>query len=111
MEAIKNYRPQNSSICSGQVLHCPYTADKARLVVKEMTDLMGLELTDRGLVTDRIVLTVGYDRQNRLIRTGGTGTGARLKATVMDEKCLHAHGTANLKQGTASCRLLIQGGS
>ena len=61
MDQIKAYKPETNSICTGQVLHCPYDFDKTRLVVKEMTDLMSLDLVDKGLVTDQIVLTIGYD--------------------------------------------------
>ena len=64
MRDVKAYRPQSSSISSGQVLHCPYTAEKARLVVQEMADLLALELVEKGLVTDAMVLTVGYDIEN-----------------------------------------------
>ena len=56
---IKAYRPQSSSIENGQVLHCPYTAEKTRLIVKEMTDQLLLQLVDKGLVTDQMVLTIG----------------------------------------------------
>ena len=59
MEDVKAYKPETNSISSGQVLHCPYEFDKARLVVKEMTDLMVLDLVDKGLVTNQIVLTIG----------------------------------------------------
>ncbi|MDA6840457.1 hypothetical protein OSL57_27450, partial [Escherichia coli] len=62
--AIKTYRPSSNSLSSGQVLHCPYEADKAKLVVREMTDLLVLDLVDKGLVTDQMVLTVGYDVEN-----------------------------------------------
>ena len=61
--AIKAYRPSSNSLSSGQVLHCPYEADKAKLVVREMTDLLVLDLVDKGLVTDQMVLTVGYGRR------------------------------------------------
>ena len=61
MENVKSYKPETNSVSSGQVLHCPYDFDKAKLVVKEMTDLMVLDLVDKGLVTDQIVLTIGYD--------------------------------------------------
>ena len=61
---IKAYKPESNSIGSGQVLHCPYTAEKAKLVVREMTDLLVLDLVDKGLVTNQIVLTVGYDIEN-----------------------------------------------
>ena len=64
MEDVKAYKPETNSISSGQVLHCPYEFDKARLVVKEMTDLMVLDLVDKGLVTNQIVLTIGYDIEN-----------------------------------------------
>ena len=61
---IKAYRPQSSSIASGQVLQSPYTFEKAELVVREMADSLALDLVDRGLVTDQIVLTIGYDIEN-----------------------------------------------
>lgn len=61
---IKAYKPSSNSLGSGQVLHCPYTAEKAKLVVREMADLLVLDLVDKGLVTDQIVLTVGYDIEN-----------------------------------------------
>ena len=61
---IKAYRPQSNSISSGQVLQHPYDFEKAKLVVREMTDLLVLDLVDKGLVTDQIVLTVGYDIEN-----------------------------------------------
>ena len=64
MADIKAYKPSNSSIGSGQVLHCPYSAEKARLVVREMTEQLALDLVDKGLVTDQVILTVGYDIGN-----------------------------------------------
>ncbi|WP_405379110.1 DNA methylase [Phascolarctobacterium sp.] len=61
---IKAYHPAANSVCSGQVLHCPYETDKARLVLKEMADALALELSARGLVAWKLVLTIGYDREN-----------------------------------------------
>lgn len=61
MPDIKQYRPESSSIGSGQVLQSPYTFDKARLVVREMAQLLALQLLRRRLVTDQAVLTIGYD--------------------------------------------------
>jgi len=61
---IKAYKPENNSICSGQVLQHPYTADKARLVLREMADMLSLDLVEKGLVTNQLVLTVGYDIEN-----------------------------------------------
>ncbi|MBQ9263666.1 MAG: DNA methylase [Clostridia bacterium] len=60
---IKAYKPENNSISSGQVLQCPYEFEKARLVVREMADALALDLVDKHLVTDQMVLTVGYDTE------------------------------------------------
>ncbi|MCR5107496.1 MAG: DNA methylase, partial [Lachnospiraceae bacterium] len=62
--AIKSYVPENNSISSGQVLHCPYTYEKARLIIREMTDLLVLDLVEKNLVTDQMVINVGYDIEN-----------------------------------------------
>ena len=64
MEAIKNYKPSSNSVGSGQVLQCPYSYEKAGLIVREMTELLVLDLVDKDLVTNQIVLTVGYDIEN-----------------------------------------------
>ena len=64
MEDIKAYRPTDHSVGSGQVLTCPYGAEQARLVVREMADALSLDLVDKGFETDQIVLTVGYDRES-----------------------------------------------
>ncbi|MBQ3127326.1 MAG: DNA methylase, partial [Clostridia bacterium] len=58
---IKAYRPATNSLSAGQVLQPPYTAAQARLVVREMADQTALELVEKGLVTDQVVLTIGYD--------------------------------------------------
>ena len=67
---IKAYKPENNSISSGQVLQCPYSFEKGRLIVREMTDLLVLDLVDKGLVTDQMVLTVGYDLSLQRLRLG-----------------------------------------
>lgn len=61
---IRAYRPHSNSLSTGQVLQCPYTAEKGKLIVREMTDLLVLDLVDKGLETDQMVLTVGYDIEN-----------------------------------------------
>ena len=61
---MKAYKPGTKGLSSGQVLQEPYTSEKARLVVREMTDALVLDIVDKGLVTDQIVLTVGYDIEN-----------------------------------------------
>ena len=64
MEDIKNYKPSSNSVGSGQVLSCPYSKDKGRLVVHEMTDSLALDLVDKGLVTNQVVLHIGYDKNS-----------------------------------------------
>lgn len=106
---IKAYKPQKNSIGSGQVLHCAYTADKAKLIVKEMTDLLVLDLVDKGLVTDQIVLTVGYDIDNltdpaiRSKYQGEITTDFYGRQTPK-----HAHGTAHLPSQTSSTKVIMQ---
>ena len=64
MQDIKAYRPETNSVCSGQVLQCPYSFEKARLVVREMAEAVALDLLEKKLVTDQLTLTVGYDIEN-----------------------------------------------
>ena len=106
---IKAYRPSTNSLGSGQVLHCPYTWDKARIIVREMTDLLVLDLVDKGLVTDQMVLTVGYDRENLTDperRKQYQGEVVRDPYGRAIPK--HAHGSVNLGQRTASTRLITE---
>jgi DNA polymerase V len=106
---IKAYKPETNSICSGQVLQCPYTFDAARLVVREMADLLALDLVDKKLVTNQIVLTIGYDVENLTDpkiskKYRGAVTVDRYGRRVPK----HAHGTANLADLTASARLITE---
>ena len=108
MEHIKAYKPENNSVGSGQVLHCPYTAQKTRLVVKEMADQLSLQLVDQGLVTDQMVLTVGYDIENltdpkRSVSYRGEVTKDRYGRNIPK----HAHGTENLGCFTSSTRQIL----
>ena len=107
MAEIKAYKPATNSLCSGQVLKCPYTYEKARLIVKEMTELLVLDLVDKGLVTDQMVLTVGYDIENltdpkrRSMYKGAVTTDHYGRKVPK-----HAHGTTNLDRQTSSTRLI-----
>ena len=74
MADIKNYRPKSNSIGSGQVLGCDCDYETGKLIVKEMTDLLCLELVDKGLVTDSITLHVGYGRRYGMKSAHGTTT-------------------------------------
>lgn len=109
MEDIKSYKPETNSMGSGQVLHCPYDAKKARLIVREMSDLLALDLAAHGLAADQMVLTVGYDRsclEDSKIRSKyhGEVTTDRYGRSVPK----HAHGTTNLPEHTASSREIIR---
>ena len=64
IQAVKAYHPSENSLGSGQVLHCPYSAERARLVLREMAEQLALDLVSKKLMTDQIVLTVGYDIEN-----------------------------------------------
>ena len=101
---IKKYKPRDKSIGSGQVLHEPYTYDKARLIVKEMVDMLTLDLVDKNLVTDQVVLTIGYDIKN--INHSYTG---ETKIDMYGRKIpKHSHGTANMKFPTSSTKLITE---
>lgn len=107
---IKAYKPESSSIGSGQVLHCPYTADKARLVVREMADMLALDLVDKGLVTDQMVLTVGYDIENLTQDEESRSYTGQVTTDRYGRKIpKHAHGTANLGRQTSSAKLITDG--
>lgn len=101
IETIKSYRPSTNSIGSGQVLHCPYDYEKAKLVVREMTDLLVLDLVDKGLVTDQVVLTIGYDIENV---TSGKYHGPVTVDHYGRKVPRHAHGTGNLGKYSSSTR-------
>lgn len=105
---IKAYKPESSSVGAGQVLHIPYTAEKARLVTREMADMLALDLVEKGLVTDQIVLTVGYDIDN--LKTPGLRAKYRgeVKTDYFGRKIpKHAHGTINLTAYTSSTKQIL----
>jgi DNA polymerase V len=105
---IKAYRPSTNSLTSGQVLHCPYTAKKARLIVQEMTDLLVLDLVEKGLVTDQVVLTIGYDIDNLLDPERSRAyKGPIVKDHYGRKIPKHAHGTANLGRHLSSTRKIM----
>ena len=103
----KAYKPENKSIVSGQVLQCPYDFQKARLVVREMADALALDLVDKGLVTNQLVLTVGYDRENldnpsRAAQYKGPVTADRYGRKIPK----HAVGTENFPYTSSANDLL-----
>ena len=109
MADIKAYRPESKSIGSGQVLHCPYTANKARLVVMEMADTLSLDLVDKGLATKQIVLTIGYDRENLSATREKRNYSVEVKVDRYGRKVpKHSHGTQNLEQYTSSTKKIME---
>ena len=109
MEQIKAYKPETNSLCSGQVLHCPYDFDKAKLVLREMTDMMVLDLVDKHLVTDQMVLTIGYDVENLLDAQRKKAYKGEITTDHYGRKVpKHAHGTVNLKGGTSSTKEIME---
>ena len=105
---IKAYKPGSNSIGSGQVLHCAYTFDKAKLIVREMTDLLVLDLVNKKLVTDQLVLTVGYDTENltnpkiKKSYHGAVTTDHYGRAVPKA-----AHGLTNFGRQTSSTKLIL----
>jgi len=109
MEAVKAYRPETNSFSSGQVLQSAYDTKKARVVIQEMADQAALDLVAKRMVTDQLVLTVGYDTESL--------TNPQIRARYQGEVTTdyygrqvpkHAHGSTNLCQPTSSSRLIVE---
>lgn len=105
---IKAYKPETNSISSGQVLHCPYDAEKGKLIVREMTDLLVLDLVEKKLVTDQMVLTIGYDIDNLTNPEIRKNYKGQIITDHYGRKVpKHANGSANLKRQTSSTRIIM----
>lgn len=109
IEDIKSYKPSRNSITSGQVLHCAYDYKKTRLIIKEMADSLSLDLVSKNLVTDQLVLTIGYDIENL--------TNPSIKSKYTGEVTIDnygrnipkpAHGTINLDHKTSSSKVITE---
>ena len=120
---IKAYRPETNSISSGQVLPEPYNAVDGKLIVREMTELLALDLVRKNLVTKQITLTLNYDRESLIVLNAGTGTKKTVYGVAKTGKPYtgtvgtdyygrvcpkHAHGTGNLDRYTSSGRAIIK---
>lgn len=104
---IKAYKPSAKSIGSAQVLQSPYSFEKARIVVQEMVDALVLDLVDKGLVTNQIILTIGYDIENLNIPEIAYQYNGPVTTDYYGRKVpKHAHGTANIKKQTSSTKLI-----
>lgn len=105
----KAYTPENRSISTGQVLQCPYDFDKARVIVWEMLELLSLDLVEKHLVTNQIVLTIGYDRENLANPEIRRKYKDKITSDMYGRQVpKHAHGTANIDRYTSSTRLIIE---
>lgn len=108
IDHVKAYKPSSKSTGAGQVLHRPYAYEEARLIVQEMTDLLVLDLVDKDLVTDQLVLTLGYDISNlkdpaiKNIYKGPVKTDHYGRQVPK-----HAHGTVNIELATSSTRIIM----
>ena len=108
MADIKAYRPQTNSLSSGQVLQCPYPFERAKLVTREMTDALVLDLVDKGLLTDQIVLTVGYDIENLTDTARAEDYHGEITTDGYGRRIpRHGHGSANLGRPTASTARIV----
>ena len=103
MAEIKAYRPSSESVSTGQVLSCPYEYEKARLIVREMSELLALDLVERGIAANSLTLTVFYDAES--IAEGYIG------AIATDfygrEVPRHARGTVGLPEHSSSGKLIV----
>ena len=109
MDLIKSYQPEDRSFSSGQVLHCAYAADQARTVVHEMAEAAALNLVEKGLVTDQLTLTVGYDISN----VTDPALRAKYRGEITADRYGRqtpkpAHGTANLDRYTSSGKMISE---
>lgn len=106
---IKNYKPDNNSIGSGQVLHCGTDFDKTKIIVREMTEMLVLDLVSKNLVTDQLVLTIGYDRENLLDSSRMSKYKGEFSFDQYGRKIpKHAHGTINLDSYTSSTNVIVR---
>lgn len=107
VEDIRQYRPSTSSISSGQVLQCPYDFEKGRLIVREMTELLVLDLVRKHVVTKQIVLDIGYDRESLEGERGRKYTGPVVMDPYGRKIPKAAHGTGNMDGYTSSTHVIM----
>ena len=107
IKQAKLYKPLSNSMSSGQVLHCAYNFTKAKLIVREMCDMLTLDMVRKNVVTNQLVLTIGYDIENL--------TNLDIKESYDGDITIdrygrkipkHAHGTVNLNHKTSSSKLI-----
>ena len=106
---VKAYKPETNCLSSGQVLHCPYDFDKTKIVIKEMLEALSLDLVEKKLVTDQIVLTIGYDIENLTDESRRKAYKGEIKTDFYGRQVpKHARGTVNIGRKTASTKLITE---
>lgn len=107
---IKAYKPQSNSVSTGQVLQHPYDFEKTRLIVREMADNLALDLVEKKLVTNQLVLIIGYDIENLTDSGRRNAYKGEIKTDFYGRQVpKHSRGTENLGRQTSSARLIVEG--
>ena len=109
IEHVKNYRPQSNSLSLGQVLKRPYEYEETRLIVKEMSELLSLDLVNKSVMTKQLVLTIGYDIENLTDAQRAHEYKGEVNIDRYGRKVpKHAHGTKNLNNYTSSSVIITE---
>lgn len=110
IKSIKECKPANRSLCSGQVLHCPYNYEQSRLIIKEMANEIVLDMVQKHFVTDMLVLTVEYDVENLKNAEFIKNYNGEIKEDRYGREVPKpAHGTFRLDKKTFSTRIISEG--
>lgn len=110
IKSIKECKPENRSLCSGQVLHCPYDYDQTKLIIKEMADEITLDMVEKHFVTDMLVLTIEYDIENLKNAKYSKFYNGEIKEDRYGRRVPKpAHGTFRLENKTFSTRIISNG--
>ena len=108
IDGVKSYKPVTNSLSSGQVLKEPYDYEKTKLIVKEMAELLSLDLVRKDLVTSKLVLEIGYDVCNLSKSNLGYFYDGKIKLDRYGRKVpIHSHGTINIDHKTSSTKIII----
>ena len=110
IDSIKSYKPETKSLSSGQVLHCPYNFEKTRLILKEMVELLVLEMVEKQYITDMLVLDVIYDVENLKNKNYSKFYNGEVKKDRYGRDIpKEAHGTFRLENKTSSTKSIMNG--
>ena len=107
IKSVKEYKPKSKSLSVGQVLHCPYIFENAKVIVKAMAESLSYDLVDKNVVTNQIVITVEYDIENLTNENIGNNYKGEVTIDRYGRKVpKHAHGTINLDHYTSSSKII-----